>query len=86
MWSHSADGETLVVRYKSRLPAYRVFSSALEANGIVKALRIPDGQRISNARVKPKGDISGETAVFNQAHPLVLIHCTGSISDIVSGP
>jgi hypothetical protein len=31
----------------------------LEGNGIVKALRIPDGQRISNSRIKPKGDISG---------------------------
>ena len=29
----------------------------------MKALRIPDGQRISNARVKPKGDISGERVV-----------------------
>ena len=39
--------------------SYRVFSSALEAGGIVKAMRVPDGKRISNARLKPKGDISG---------------------------
>lgn len=26
----------------------------------MKAVRIPDGQRISNSRVKPKGDISGK--------------------------
>lgn len=37
----------------------RVFSSALEEGGMVKAVRIPDGKRISNARVKPKGDIAG---------------------------
>lgn len=40
--------------------ACRVFSDALAAGGIVKAIRVPDGQRISNARVKPKGDIAGD--------------------------
>ena len=39
--------------------AIRVFSSALEGEGIVKAMRVPDGKRISNSRLKPKGDISG---------------------------
>lgn len=38
---------------------FRVFSSALEGGGIVKAMRVPDGKRISNSRIKPKGDISG---------------------------
>jgi hypothetical protein len=37
----------------------RVFTAALDKGGIIKALRIPDGKRISNARVKPKGDIAG---------------------------
>jgi len=36
-----------------------VFADALAAGGIVKAIRVPDGQRISNARVKPKGDVAG---------------------------
>ncbi|KAK9819377.1 hypothetical protein WJX81_001266 [Elliptochloris bilobata] len=40
--------------------SFRVFSDALAAGGIVKAICVLDGQRISNARVKPKGDIAGE--------------------------
>lgn len=28
--------------------------------GIVKGIRVPDGQKVSNSRVKPKGDISSE--------------------------
>lgn len=41
--------------------SFRVFSSALEQQGgCVKAIRVPGGDRISNARVKPKGDISNE--------------------------
>jgi aspartyl-tRNA synthetase len=36
-----------------------VFSGALEAGGMVKALRVPDGARLSNARLKPKGDVAG---------------------------
>ncbi|CAL8467107.1 g6643 [Coccomyxa elongata] len=51
---------------------FRVFSSALEAGGIVKAMRVPDGKRISNARLKPKGDISGK-AVAAGAGGLVYI-------------
>ena len=35
---------------------FRVFSDAQ----MVKALRVPDGSRISNSRVKPKGDIAAE--------------------------
>ena len=26
---------------------------------MVKAMRVPDGQRLSNARLKPKGDVAG---------------------------
>ena len=40
-----------------------MFSDALAAGGIVKAIRVPDGQRISNARVKPKGDIAGAASM-----------------------
>ena len=39
----------------------RVFAAALEGGGIVKAMRVPDGQRVSNSRLKPKGDISGNS-------------------------
>lgn len=38
----------------------RVFAGAAASGGIVKGMRIPDGKAISNARVKPKGDISSE--------------------------
>lgn len=38
----------------------RVFSAAVEGGGIVKGIRVPDGQRISNSRIKPKGDVSSE--------------------------
>lgn len=39
---------------------FRVFSDCISSGGMVKALKIPDGKRLSNARLKPKGDISGE--------------------------
>eukprot|EP00884_Botryococcus_braunii_P019181 jgi/Botrbrau1/5947/Bobra.0366s0117.1 len=39
---------------------FRVFSEAVQSGGIVKAMCVPEGSRISNARVKPKGDIFGE--------------------------
>lgn len=38
----------------------RVFAGVIADGGIVKALRLPNGSRISNSRVKPKGDIAGE--------------------------
>ena len=39
----------------------RVFAKAVEQQGgCVKVMRVPDGQRISNARLKPpKGDVIG---------------------------
>ncbi|KAK9807183.1 hypothetical protein WJX73_004912 [Symbiochloris irregularis] len=42
--------------------SFRVFSSAAAAGGIIKALRIPDGKRLSNARVKPKGDVAEQAS------------------------
>ena len=46
------------------VPGCRVFSNAIAAGGIVKAMRVPDGQRISNARLKaPKGDIASEDSI-----------------------
>lgn len=43
------------------LPA-RVFAGAVAEGGIVKGIRVPDGQAVSNSRVKPKGDVSSERA------------------------
>jgi aspartyl-tRNA synthetase len=37
-----------------------VFSAAVTDGGVVKAICVPDGKRISNARIKPKGDIASE--------------------------
>ena len=36
----------------------RLFESGTAAGGIVKALRIPNGKAISNARIKTKGDVA----------------------------
>ncbi len=32
----------------------------MAGGGCVKAIRVPDGKRISNTRIKPKGDIANE--------------------------
>jgi hypothetical protein len=40
----------------------RVFAGAVADGGIVKGIRVPDGQKISNSRIKPKGDIASELA------------------------
>lgn len=37
-----------------------MFSGAVAGGGCVKAIRVPDGKRISNTRIKPKGDIANE--------------------------
>ena len=48
--------------------AFRVFAAAAEegGGGIVKAIRLPEGQRVSNSRVKPKGDVCGEPGLCGQ--------------------
>ena len=38
----------------------RLFEGAIAAGGIVKAIRIPNGKAISNARIKTKGDVASE--------------------------
>ena len=38
----------------------RVFAGVIAEGGVVKALRLPNGARVSNSRVKPKGDVAGE--------------------------
>ena len=39
---------------------FRVFAGVVEGGGSVKALRVPNGARLSNARVKPGGDVANE--------------------------
>ncbi|KAL4436784.1 hypothetical protein ABPG75_003923 [Micractinium tetrahymenae] len=51
---------------------FRVFAGAVAEGGIVKGMRVPEGKRISNSRVKPKGDISNE-AVAGGAAGLVYV-------------
>lgn len=46
---------------------FRVFSSAVEEGGTVRAIRVPDGKRISNSRIKPKGDLSNEAVAGGAA-------------------
>jgi aspartyl-tRNA synthetase len=56
-----------------------VFSAALEAGGTVKALRVPDGGRLSNSRLKPpKGDVAAE-AMAAGAGGLVFVRCRPSV-------
>lgn len=50
-----------------RVPPRRVFAGAVADGGIVKAIVVPDGKRISNSRVKPKGDISNEAVAAGAA-------------------
>lgn len=45
----------------------RVFAGAVADGGIVKAIRVPDGVRISNSRVKPKGDVCNEAVAGGAA-------------------
>ena len=39
---------------------FKLFAGAVEAGGIVKAIAVPQGSRISNSRLKPKGDVFNE--------------------------
>ena len=39
----------------------------MEEGGVVRAIRVPDGKRISNSRIKPKGDISNEAVAGGAA-------------------
>lgn len=45
----------------------RVFAGAVADGGVVKAIRVPDGKRISNSRIKPKGDIANEAVAAGAA-------------------
>ena len=39
---------------------FKLFAGAIEAGGVVKAIAVPEGKRISNSRLKPKGDVFNE--------------------------
>lgn len=46
---------------------FRVFAGALSAGGCVKAIRVPEGKRISNSRLKaPKGDVVAEAVAAGE--------------------
>ena len=49
------------------LPSNRVFSAAVEDGGVVRAIRVPEGKRISNSRIKPKGDVANEAVAGGAA-------------------
>ena len=61
--------ETLLLVTVTRPPC-RPLADAATAGGVVKGLRVPDGARISNSRVKPKGDVAAEAAAAG-AGPLI---------------
>jgi aspartyl-tRNA synthetase len=42
---------------------FKVFSGAVKSGGIIKALPIPDGEQISNVRIKPGGDLFKEATI-----------------------
>lgn len=46
---------------------FKVFSGAVAEGGCVKAIRVPDGKRVSNSRIKPKGDIANEAVAGGAA-------------------
>ncbi|GAX76683.1 hypothetical protein CEUSTIGMA_g4129.t1 [Chlamydomonas eustigma] len=46
---------------------FRVFSGAVDDGGIVRVIKVPDGQRLSNSRLKPKGDIANEAVAGGAA-------------------
>lgn len=52
--------------------AFRVFSESVARGEVVKAMRIPEGDRLSNSRLKPKGDVAAE-AVLGGAKGLVYV-------------
>lgn len=39
---------------------FKLFAGAIESGGVVKAIAVPEGKRISNSRLKPKGDVFNE--------------------------
>lgn len=48
----------------TRLVCCRLWQGILEQGGIVKLIRVPAGQRLSNARLKSKGDIASKMSTL----------------------
>ncbi|KAK9824897.1 hypothetical protein WJX74_004037 [Apatococcus lobatus] len=61
--------------------SFRVFAGAIAEGGIVKALRLPTGSRISNSRVKPKGDVAGVASRAGAAGLVYMRHEAGGKID-----
>jgi len=55
----------------------KIFTSAIENGGIVKGLVVPDGSRISNSRLKNKGDVSNE-AVSAGSQGILFLRVSGA--------
>ena len=54
----------MVTRVSSCVVRCRLWQGILEQGGIVKLIRVPAGQRLSNARLKSKGDIASKMSVL----------------------
>jgi len=50
----------------------KIFTGAVEGGGIVKGLVVPDGKRVSNSRLKPKGDVANEAVAAGSQGVLFL--------------
>lgn len=56
--------------------SFRVFAGALADGGCVKAIRVPQGSRVSNSRLKPpKGDIVSEAIAAGEELIGVGLYC-----------
>ena len=54
----------------------RIFADAAEdPDACVKVLCVPDGKRLSNARLKPKGDVFGEPESFSASSTIFPCVC-----------
>lgn len=58
---------------------FKTFAECIDMNGCVKALRIPNGNRLSNSRLKTKGDI-GQKVVEMGAKGLTAIRVKDALS------
>ena len=74
--SHARAPVGAQTQLRHRVVLCRIFADAAEdGNACVKVMRIPDGKRLSNARLKPKGDVFGEHPGFWRLERLCLFGC-----------
>jgi aspartyl-tRNA synthetase len=65
--------------------SFRVFAGALADGGCVKAIRLPQGSRVSNSRLKPpKGDVVNEAIAAGEGTGCVL-QLSGSTAKVAAG-